>query len=154
MENRSVPITPSDLKNLIQVQFFDSMSFTNENVNTIYKKGLDIIKTTLDKISTERDLEKDYFFSYKLGSSFAEDKITFQISLFHAIKSNKVNIDYKCFLHIYKRIPTIGSNINDFKKGLFELENFKTNLRSYLHKAFCFFGESAVKIRKDKLFIK
>ena len=72
-------ITATDLKNIVQTTFFDSLEFTDDNVSQIYERGLTIIKETINSLIQKRKQVVGRDLKYDISFVFEEEKIRYQV---------------------------------------------------------------------------
>ena len=95
-------ITSSEIKKLVNDYFFDNIEYSNENLETNYQKGLDIINEVCHGLLKSRKLVLKKDITYLVKVSFEEDCIRYQV-LIRYLFSESYNVD--CTLLIQKKSP-------------------------------------------------
>jgi len=84
-------ITATDVKNIVQTTFFDSLEFTDENVSQIYERGIAIIKETINSLIQKRNQTIGRDLKYNINFAFGEEEIRYQVIIEYLVFPNITN---------------------------------------------------------------
>lgn len=129
-------ITATDVKNIVQDSFFNSLEYTDETIDKIYERGLIIINETINSLITKRKQVLGRDVKYDVSFALETDSIRYLVTIKYLVFPNIIN-SFSLFIKkkIIKEvvIPTIPTDLSaDLSANIEYFKNLSADIKNSL----------------------